>query len=184
MCQMIKKVMLMAASLMAVVFFTTIDAKAAEVAPSSEDYGEPINVTTYVDEETGCVITERLYFCPDTTEYDNVMVSVRSASGSGWFKNEKEIKWAGSDNKSTYYAQGYFTWGNGNVSVSNESGGIDYIPSLQSISNEETKTGHGQYLGIFNNYATVTYSFTMTSAVGMSTDYSVTVRVSESGNQI
>ncbi len=60
----------------------------------------------------------------------------------------------------------------------------DYIPALQTMSNEKVETGHGKYVGIFNNYATVTYSFNMTSAVGFTLDYSVTVRVSESGNQI
>ncbi len=60
----------------------------------------------------------------------------------------------------------------------------DYIPALQTMSNEKVETGHGKYAGIFNNYATVTYSFNMTSAVGFTLDYSVTVRVSESGNQI
>jgi hypothetical protein len=36
--------------------------------------------------------------------------------------NEKTKEWAGGS-VSTYYAQGYFTWGDGEVSVSSASGG-------------------------------------------------------------
>lgn len=159
----------------------TFNVKAEEVPPmppTLEEYGEPISVTSYVD-EYGNTITERLYCYSDSPAY------ARSDSGSDWFRATKEIEWAGKFNKTTYYAEGYFTWGNGDVDVEYARGGYDYIPDTQTVVSEKTERGHGKYLGIFNNYATVTYTFTTTSAVGMTpAPYSVTVRVSESGNQI
>lgn len=143
------------------------------------DFGNLVSTETYVD-EYGNIVMDRLYV------YMAPGVSPASESGTATFTATKTIKWNGNDAhpESTYYAQGDFTWGNGDVSVTNAAGGIDYVPSLQTISNEKVATGHGKYLGIFNNYAEVTYSFTLTSAVGMSNNYSVTVRVSQSGNQI
>lgn len=52
------------------------------------------------------------------------------------------------------------------------------------ISNKKTKTGTGKYAGIFNNYAYVEFSFTATNMIGLDTDFSVTIRISESGNNI
>ncbi len=159
----------------------TFNVKAEEVPPvppTLEEYGEPISVTTYVD-EYGNTITESLYSYSDSSTY------ARSDSGSNWFKAIKEYEWAGKFNKTTYYAEGYFTWGNGEVDVKYGRGGYDYIPDTQTVVSEKTEDGKGKYLGIFNNYAYVTYTFTTTSAVGMTpASYSVTVRVSESGNQI
>lgn len=153
----------------------------APATTSAEDmtFGNLINAKTYVD-EYGNTVTEQLFF------YTTSGVSPTSETGSGTFTATKTIKWHENENhpESKYYAQGYFTWGNGDVSVTDAKGWIDFVPSLQTISNEQTTTGHGQYMGIFNNYATVTYSFTLKSNVGMSNDYSVTVRVSQSGNQI
>ena len=157
----------------------TFNVKAEEappVPPTLEEYGEPISVITYED-EYGNRITESLYSYSPTY--------ARSDSGSQWFRATKEYEWAGKFNKTTYYAEGYFTWGNGEVDVQYERGGYDYIPETQTVVSEETKRGKGKYIGIFNNYASVTYTFTTTSAVGMTpASYSVTVRVSESGNQI
>lgn len=156
----------------------SVDTQAASSAENM-NFGNLINAKTYVD-EYGNTVTEQLFF------YTTSDVSPASESGSGTFTATKTIKWKNNDRhpESTYYAQGDFTWGNGDVSVTNAKGGIDFVPSLQTISNEKTTTGHGQYWGIFNNYATVTYSFTLTSDLSMSLDYSVTVRISQSGNQI
>lgn len=150
-------------------------------ATTEEDmnFGKLINSKTYVD-EYGNTITDQLFF------YMAPGVTPTSESGSGIFTASKTIKWDQNEihPESTYYAQGYFTWGDGDVSVTDAKGWIDFVPSLQTISNEKVTTGHGKYLGIFNNYATVTYSFTLTSGIGLSNDYSVTVRISQSGNQI
>lgn len=84
----------------------------------------------------------------------------------------------------TYYAQGYFVWGNGDVTVSNASGNVNGTPSAITISNVSTTSGTGRYAYFFNKYAYVTYSFTATNSIGMSQNFSVTMRVSESGNNI
>lgn len=152
----------------------TISTNAATVIPTEPlDYGEPIRVTTYVD-ESGYTVTEKIYFYSD---------EVRSKSGSGWYKNEKTFKWAGGTT-STYYAKGYFQWGNGTVSVSSPSGGINNVPSGVTVSNRNTFSGTGQYGYLFNEYAYVTFECGVTDIFNMTTDLSVTIRVSESGNLI
>lgn len=138
------------------------------------DFGEPVSVTTYVDDE-GNTITERTFVVLDNS-------LSRAKSGSGWYKNEKTKEWSGGS-VSTYYAQGYFTWGDGDVSVSSTSGGISSVSGI-TITNIDTSSGTGKYGYVFNNYAYVTFSCTATNVVGLSQDLTVTIRVSESGNAI
>lgn len=125
-------------------------------------------------------MTEKIYFVPDTGSSGIVPFS---KSGSGWYKNEKTHTW-GTGTKTKYYAQGYFTWGNGKASVKNASGGVSNTPNKLTISNRKTTTSTGQYAWIFNNYAQVNFSFTTTNQLGVKDDFSVTIRVSESGNTI
>lgn len=156
----------------------TVNASASETVI---DYGDPIEVLTYIDED-GCQVTERIYFKPDN---NSTGITLFSSSGSGWYKNEKELTWDNGLSRSTYYyAEGYFKWGDGDVSVSNASGGWDYIPSNATTSNRSLTSGTGRYVGIFNKYAYVTFSFTVTNVIGLSRDCSVTIRISESGNNI
>lgn len=138
------------------------------------DFGEPVNVVTYEDED-GAIVTERIYFYSDSSS------TLRDKSGSGWYKNEKTKKW--SDGTTTYYAQGFFVWGDGKVSVSNCSGGASDVSGI-TISNAKVTHGTGKYGQLFNNYAYVTYSATFTNPLGIPQDLSVTIRVSESGNTI
>lgn len=142
---------------------------------SVEEFGTPISTTTYYDQDLDCTVTEKMFFLPDS--------NARTSSGAGTFRNEKTFEWS-SGTISTYYAQGYFTWGNGNVSVTNPTGGIINVPSQCSVSNPQITHGTGRYGLIFNKYAYVTFSCTVTSVLSMSTDLSVTVRISESGNAI
>jgi hypothetical protein len=156
----------------------SINAFAAEtedmVSPP-DNFGEPISVTTYIDDD-GFAVTEKVYVVLD----DGM---ARSKSGAGWYKNEKTKEWE-SGSVSTYYAQGYFTWGDGDVSVSYASGSISSSGSNITVSNRNTSSGTGRYGYVFNKYAYVTFSCTATNAAGMSQDLSVTIRVSESGNTI
>ncbi len=138
------------------------------------DFGDPISVTTYTDTD-GTTVTERIYF------YSNSASTLRDKSGSGWYKNEKTKNW--SDGTTTYYAQGYFVWGDGEVSVSSPSGGATDVKGI-TLSNKNLSSGTGKYGYLFNNFAYVTYSFTATNVLGLSDDYSVTIRISESGNAI
>lgn len=147
--------------------------------PSSNvptDFGEPVSEETYFDENLGIFVTERSYFIPD-----NPGISAHADSGSGWFKNTRTFQW--SSGVTTSYALGYFTWGNGDVSVSNPYGGYDWHPSDAKFHSQNTKTGTGRFAGIFNKYAYVTYNLYITNAINLTQDLSVTVRVSESGNQ-
>lgn len=84
----------------------------------------------------------------------------------------------------TYYAQGYFVWGNGNVSVSSPTGGASNIPSTSTKVHWETTSGTGKYAWVFNDFAYVTYDLEVTNIVGIELSFSVTIRVSESGNLI
>lgn len=149
---------------------------AIEPQAAPTDFGEPIRVTSYED-ENGNVITERTYFVPDEN------FKMRGKSGSGWYRNEKTFSWA-SGTESTYYAQGYFEWGDGTVSVSYSSGNITNVPSGASISNRNVESGTGKYAYIFNEFAYVTFSCTATSVIGNASNLTVTIRISESGNAI
>lgn len=139
-----------------------------------DDFGSPVNVITYIDDD-GCTVTEKMYLVLDEKQ-------TRDKSGSGWYKNEKTKEWTGGST-STYYAQGYFTWGDGDVSVTSASGGISSVSGI-TISNRSTTSGTGRYGYLFNKYAYVTFSCTATNSIGLSQDFSVTIRVSESGNTI
>jgi hypothetical protein len=164
----------------ALVFFCcilTISSSALDVSPSvpeePQDWGDPIEVIHSIDEYDNNVV-EKIYFVPDSST-----VSTRSSSGRGWFKNEKSV--ANTD-EGTMYAKGYFVWGNGDVSVSSPSGGNN--GKMSTVSNEKVTSGTGKYAGLFNKYAYVTYSFNTTNGFGVVQYNSVTMRLSESGNQI
>lgn len=143
------------------------------VPEEPQDWGDPIQVVSSID-ETGNTVVERTYFVPDTAGS-----SARDSSGKGWFKNEKDVL---NSKEGTMYAKGYFVWGNGDVSVSSPSGGNN--GKLATVSDEDVTSGTGNYGGIFNKYAYVTYSFVTTNFVGNTQNNSVTIRVSQSGNQI
>lgn len=147
-----------------------------------KDYGDPIRENTYYDEEIGAIVTERSYFVPDQTG-----ITTFAKSGSGWYKNEKSFRWTGAPEgkeSTTIYAEGYFVWGDGDVSVSSPRGGYDYMPQSATINKSETTSGTGKYAGLFNKYAYVTYDLAFTNIIGLNSSYSVTIRVSESGNLI
>lgn len=164
-----------------IILFTTLSPLQGYAAQKSEptDYGKPVEVKTY-QEEDGSTVTEKIYFVPDTAKGG---ISLYSTSGSGWYKNEKQQTWS-SGKVMTYYAKGYFTWGNGNVRVSLPSGSVSGVPSNVTISNRKTSSGTGKYAGVFNKYAYVTFSFSAKNFIGLTSNYSVTVRVSQSGNNI
>lgn len=170
-------------SIMAVAFAFTLAAypltnvSAAEsIPPAPDDFGDPISVTTYVEED-GSIVTERIYFYSEAGS--NLL---RDTSGYGWYRNEKEHEWT-SGSVTTYYAQGYFVWGNGDVSVSSPSGGASQVSGI-TLSNQSLTSGTGRYAFIFNKYAYVTYSFTTTTQYNRTANFSVTIRISQSGNNI
>ncbi len=117
--------------------------KALEIPVAPEDFGQPIEVNVY-EEDDGSIVTEKIYFVPDE---DSDGISLHSSSGKGWYKNEKEHTW-GSGTVMKYYAQGYFVWKDGTVSVSKPSSGVSNVPSSVTISNKKTETGTGKYAGI------------------------------------
>ena len=153
------------------------NASAANATP--KNFGSPIETNTY-EEPDGSIVTEKIYFVSNSN--NNFQFS-RSGTKSGWFKKEKTHTW-GSGTVMKYYAQGYFTWGNGKATVTKGSGKVSNVPSSVKISHKSLKTGTGKYAGVFNKYAYVTFSFTATNPIGLSTDFSSTIRISQSGNNI
>ncbi len=162
----------------------TIPASAADIntVTEPEDYGQPYEEITYYDEDLQATVTERSYFVPDTQ--DGSVMPLNDSKGSGWFKNTKDFEWTNSDKVTTTYAKGYFTWADGEVSVSKEDGGYNYFPSSMEILEEDLTTGTGKYGLVFHNYAYVKYTFKFKNFLGKTQDLSVKVRVSESGNKI
>lgn len=143
-------------------------------------FGEPISERQYYDEELEATVTERIYFVPDVSG----ATTFSNKSGRGWYRNENTYHWKASDKTTTTFAEGYFIWGNGNVSVSNARGGYDYFPGGSTITEAKVTYGTGQYAGIFNKYAYVTYTFNFVTQFNGYHDCSVTMRVSENGNTI
>lgn len=149
------------------------------------DFGEPIREITYYDEELEATVTERSYFVPDNPESS---IMPLNCTGGGTFKEEKQFEWSGSQKTTTVYAQGYFKWKDGNVSVSKEAGGYDYFPSNPSqlgveITEEGLTTGNDVY-GFWEakNYAFVKYIFKFKHS-GTEKDLTVIVRVDQDGKK-
>lgn len=159
------------------IYATATDDNTVPATTPPNDFGAPIEVNTY--EQDGMTITEKIYFVAD----DEGEVLSRAKSGSGWYKNEKSYTWS-SGTIMTYYAQRYFVWGNGEVSVSYPTGGVNNLPSSVTIDTSQTTSGTGKYAWIFNDFAYVTYNLKVTNYIGISSSFSVTIRVSESGNLI
>lgn len=146
------------------------------------DFGDPIDEITYYDENRDAWITERTFFAPDSPE--DAIVALNDDGGSGWFQKEYQFRWSGSGKITTAFARGYFRWGNGDVSVSNPSGGHDYFPSNLTITGQNVKTGTGRYGLIFNKYAYVTYTLGFINFINNYDAIEVTIRISQSGNNI
>lgn len=64
---------------------TTAQAAVKETSIAPKNFGEPIEVNTY-EEEDGSIVTEKIYFVPDAGSSG---IMPLSKSGRGWYKNEK-----------------------------------------------------------------------------------------------
>ena len=151
--------------------------------------GIPLMTESYEDDEA--IYTERVLFIPGTgmsimaskeaIEYnrqENAIVT-KSVSGNGTYINYKTRTDKNSGLITTYYAKGYFIWGNGAVSVSNPSGGywFNQLPKNVTIRDQSTTTSGG---GLITKYKSVTYSFTYDQKIN-SSKMSVTVKVYANG---
>ena len=54
--------------------------KASEIPVAPEDFGQPIEVNVY-EEDDGSIVTEKIYFVPDE---DSDGISLHSSSGKGY----------------------------------------------------------------------------------------------------
>lgn len=144
------------------------------------NFGNPVEVRTYYDEESKSNVTERIYFVPTKQG-----ATLRDKSGAGWYKNEKEILWNNSSTTATtYYVKGYFKWGDGKVSVSSATKGFENLPSSAKVSNESFDYGTDRYAGIGSKNAYIRWSFRAKTPISLSSEYSILLRVSENGNLI
>ena len=144
----------------------------------SENFGKKISEETYYDDELECSVTEELYYMPSFKLYN----TKSGTSGSGTYTKKKTKEWA-SGSKSTYYAQGYFTWGNGEVRVSSYAGNINNVPSGITISNRRIRVDKENYL-IVKKSAYVKFSCTTTDVIGSQLNLSVMVRVCADGTVV
>ena len=177
--------MLMAAFLIAIVLPVNYAS-----AKENEDW-IVLDEKTYI--EDGAEVTEVIEFLPDTSGTGEVLFRLDAqktllgaSSGSGTFRNTKTYTWnkgTPQENVGTYFAEGYFVWGNGSVSVSNPKGGITGLSPYQTIKSSNLTSGTGQYGGLFNKYAYVTLDMCVTTVI-QDHNFTVTIRVSENGNQI
>lgn len=173
--------LVMAFALAVPVFATNNDS--AGIPEARTDLGELIDEVTYYDEELDATITERTYVLSGAEA--GAITPLNDNTSPKWFTKEKIHQWSGSGKTTTIYAKGYFSWGNGDVSVSNATGGYDYFPpSLTIVNAGPAVTGTGRYGLIFNKYAYVTYTVNYINFMNNAQSLSVTIRISESGNNI
>lgn len=83
----------------------------------------------------------------------------------------------------TYFAEGRFTWGDGDISVTLPEGGNDYTGSVFEIYDEDVTSGTKNPL-LGKKYAYVTYKFKAKHIRGSINSFSVTVKVNTEGEQI
>lgn len=161
-------------------FPITVDAKDTLTPP--DDFGDPIYENTYTN-ENGEDVTEKIYFVSDSGSpsiqiaSDGAIMLASEKSGKGWFKKEETVKKLPDY---TEWAQGYFTWGNGDVSVSSPSGGTT-LPSSAKISDKKVTSGTGRWAGLFNKYAYVEHTYKLTNNYGWTEDNFVSITVYEDG---
>lgn len=175
-----KKLAVLFSFIFLLVLIPSFGVKASEALPSEDSLEKTlISSVSYYDEDTDSMVCERTYLIGSFNQGD----ITRDSSGFGLYRNEKTHLWDGGETM-TYYAQGFFEWGDGSVSVSNPSGGVYGYPSTVTVSNRNVSSGTGHYLYVFNQYAYVTFSFDTTNMVGMEHSWSVTIRISQNGNNI
>lgn len=155
----------------------------ATYANTSNQLGKLVKIKKY--EKAGYSVTEKIYFKPDNSRA-NFTTMLRGGHGQGWYTKESTYTWNAKDPKKahdmTYYATGYFTWGNGDVSVSNARGGHSALTGKEKIRDESVTTGTGKRFFIFEKYAYVKYSFKAVSMFEVGTNLSVSVEVEEDGD--
>ncbi|MBR6475749.1 MAG: hypothetical protein IKS98_09895 [Lachnospiraceae bacterium] len=146
---------------------------------ADENQGELLNEVvyskrTYYDEELDAMVYEKITGTP---------IDLRNISGSAHLRKTDTYTWS-AGTVMTYYVEGDFTWDDDAdyISVSNARGNVYNVPSTVSISNRVLDIEYGQYFFIFNKYVDVEFSFTATNMIGISQDFSVSIRVSQEGS--
>jgi len=109
-------------------------------------------------------------------------IDFRNISGSAHLRKSDTYTWS-AGTVMTYYVEGDFTWDDDAdyISVSNARGDVYNVPSTVSISNRDLDIDYGQYFFFFNNYVDVEFSFTATNLLGISQNFSISIRVSQEG---
>ncbi len=139
--------------------------------------GNLIEEISYYDNEFQGQVIEQTYFISDNS--NEILGLFSQNKGAGWFiKTQKCMEWVSGD-VTKIYAKGHFVWNNGKVSVSDESGGYDYIDSGAFNIEERVSADIG---GIpFNKYAYVLYKLKFKTHIGIDKDFSVKLTVNASG---
>ena len=136
-----------------------------------------IEENNYYDEDLQGEVLEQTYFISDNPNEGNELFSKKNESG--WFiKTKKCMEWMSGD-VTKIYAKGYFTWKNGELSVSKESGGYNYIDG-GAFDKDESISADVSGLP-FYKYAYVLYNLKFKTNVGFSKDFSVKLTVNANG---
>ncbi len=166
------------------VFLSTGMVYASDIPSTSDDtppldYGDPVRVETYYDEESDAFITKKFYVSPIASNN-----SLERWTTSAWFKEEDTwVSSNGTGPSITYYAEGRFAWGDGDIIVTLPEGGNDCSIASLEVSDEKVTSGTKKPL-IGKKYAYVTYSFKTKNKLNQFTSHSVTVKVDTEGNQL
>ena len=160
------------------VFLCTGIVFAADESKLSEepiDYGEPISVETYYDEEVGDWVTEKSYIA-----WGNSSAQRGSIDNPLYHKKVKYIPLDGGVNSLEFYAEGMFTWGD-SLSVDSADGGHSKLGPLATEGEEEITDGV-KSPAIGYDYAYVTYKFRYCTSGNTWHSATVTAKVNRKGS--
>lgn len=126
--------------------------------------------------EDGTIITSR--------SYSSVNPYLKAASGSGTFKNEKELEFSDGSTPLKYWVKGLFKWDSdkNTATVSNKEYGHGTVSSGSKILNEKKEGDSNQGgFGFGKKYAYLKYSFTYKNSIGAERSASVYLDVNVEG---
>ena len=145
------------------IFSVATNASASSQTAVNEDGLYLVSETETVLED-GTIETSRVY--------SSVNPRLRAVSGSGTFRNEKELTFSNADAEPfKYWVQGYFTWNSvtNTVTISNPVFGHDPVRGTCKIENEVKRYDSNQGFNFLfgRKYAYISYIFSYVNWVGL-----------------
>ena len=151
----------------------------ASTQPNSENT-EAIIVSerTYYDEDLEAEVREVITYEPVYEKSNN-----RNIVGSGHYTKSNTYTWM-SGEEMVYYVGADFEWNDDEdyIYAYNPISGVYNQPASIAIINTNRTISYGQYFFFFNKYVDVDFSFQSYNMIGSTKDFSISIRVSQTGS--